>query len=205
MSPDDPGTCGDGSSGGGGGTPPEPTIAELVAQYTQNIQYVINAVDDQDIVQAYDGFMDLLPGDLVYEYSGTYVVGIYASLGGLWLGGSNLIPAGGTIGLQVVVDAYGDIAFQLFIGAGIHVLPHAEVVAYRMDYYDTIPYTALEGGSAQISGALAGAGVTGEYIFVGGYSGMGYSVSLINLNLNIPLSLVVEVQYTTTLWASDWN
>ncbi len=192
---------GPGGGGGGSSTPP-PSIADQVIGFTNDLQDIITAVNSGDINNSVDEFMDLYPDAILLDHNGAYALGFYASYGGLWLGGSNILPIGGTVGLQIVYDDYGNLAIQYFIGAGIHVLPHADVVAYGMYYSGNIHYTDLEGFSAQISGSLLGAGVAGEYIFNGGYYGFGVSYSIFSLDLDfIDLTLVAEVQYTGTIYA----
>lgn len=171
--------------GGGGGGGSTPSTTDLALQYIDDIQEVVDAIENNDISLAKQSFSNLMPTTLVYDYDGTSVIGIYVSLGGIWLASGFIIPVGVTFGIQMVEDAFGEYAIQLFVGGGIHVLPHAELVAYRMNYIDDITYEDLEGLSAQISGTLIDAGLSGEYMFFSGYLGYGYSVSLIHPKLPI--------------------
>lgn len=194
-----------GPGGGGSNTSTSPSTLDQVIAFTGNLQDIIDAVSNNNIDYAYDEFMELYPNEISHEINGAVALGFYTSFGGLWLGGSNILPIGGTVGLQIVFDSYGNFAVQLFVGVGIHVLPHADVVAYGMYYFGDIHYEDLEGFSAQISGSLLNAGVSGEYIFNGGIYGVGYSYSIFQLNLGIPISLVAEIQYTDTLYAAPIN
>lgn len=186
--------------GGGGGTSTTPTIAEQVADFTDSIQEIIDTISDGDVNAGYNAFMVLFPESLVLDFPGATAKGVYASFGGLWLGGSNILPIGGTVGLQFVIDSYGNLAIQYFIGAGIHVIPHADVIGFAMYYIDIVHYTDFEGLSATISASLLTAGVTGEYIFNSGYYGLGLSVSIFSLDLGINLQLSAEIQYTDTIY-----
>jgi hypothetical protein len=188
----------DGGTGGGSST--TPTIAEQVADFTDSIQEIIDTISDGDVNAGYIAFMTLFPESLVLDLPGATAKGVYASFGGLWLGGSNILPIGGTVGLQFVLDSYGNLAIQYFIGAGIHIIPHADVIAFAMYYVETVHYTDFEGLSATISASLLTVGAAGEYIFNGGIYGFGLSVSIFSLDLGIDIQLSAEVQYTDTLY-----
>jgi len=150
----------------------------------------------------------LLPEALNDFSIGTGVIGVFASYGGLPTP-EGVIPIGGTLGIQFAFDDSGNLGVQAFIGLGLHAIPHGEITFYAINYIDAPDIYALNGLSVQ--GSLAGSyknnsfGLSGEYIFRGGYQGYGISYSPANFNLGsligININLVLELQYTWTLYS----
>jgi hypothetical protein len=204
MSPDDPATCDDNSLPGGSDTS-EPTIEDQVLEIVGSLQVLIDDISAGNILNAYGEFSDLIPAYIQHECFHTCTYGVYASFGGLWLGGSNILPLGGTVGLQFTIDPYGFLAAQVFWGVGIHILPHADVVAFSMFYFDDLHYYEVENSSIALSSSLFLSGPSGEYLTDGSHFGIGYSASIFELPLSINLNLTLELQNTETLGVVDLN
>ena len=179
-------------------------VLRKVDIYTEKVQVIIDKLEAGLINAAYDLLLQLLPNKLRRDSVGTSVVGIYGTFGGLWMGNA-YVPFGATAGIQAVLDANGDLAFQYFYGGGLHVLPHAEIGVFRY-YYPTVDsYTQLEGLSIQGAvNAFAGGGGA-EYI-LSGHVGGGINVMLVGINFSFNANFVFEVQYTgTIIGTKDWG
>lgn len=193
-----------GPGGGGSSSSSTPSIADQVIAFTEDLQDIIDAVSSGNVASSYDEFLDLYPSDILIDHEGACAIGVYTSIGGLWLGGTNLLPIGGSLGLQFVHDSYGNLAIQVFIGAGIHLLPHADVIAYGMYYFGDVHYTDLEGFSGQMAAEILIIGPTAEYVFNGDFWGLGISKSIFSLDLGlIDINIIAEIQYTATIYAGQ--
>ena len=191
-----------GGGGGGGSSSTSPSVSSIVIDYTNDIQSIINLVNTGNIYTAQNLLLNLYPLWMVIDHDGAYAIGAYASLGGLLIGG-NLIPIGGTIGVQIVYDSADIIAVQVFIGGGFHLLPHAEVTLFAMYFDGYVLYTDLEGIGISVSGSIGSWGASTSIALDGTITGVGMSYTLISVDLGLPINLVAEIVYTETIYSSD--
>lgn len=191
--------------GGGGGTGSSSItnsyseIINTINNYVLQIDEIINYVMNDEVSLALYEINDIIPSFLLHPHNGAWAMGIYASMGSFPIG-SGLLPVGGTIGIQFVYDSYNILAIQLFIGAGVHLLPHAEVVGYTMYYNGIVSYKDLEGWSAQLSASIVNWGISGEYIWSEDIYGFGFSSVIVKASLPINFNIVLEVQNTQTIY-----
>lgn len=191
-----------GGGGGGGSSSTSPSASSIVIDYTNDIQSIINLVNTGNIYSAQNLLLNLYPSWMIINHDGAYAVGAYASLGGLLIGG-NLIPIGGTIGVQIVYDSADIIAVQVFIGGGFHLLPHAEVTLFAMYFDGYVLYTDLEGIGISVSGSIGSWGASTSIALDGTINGVGMSYTLISVDLGLPINLVAEIVYTETIYVSE--
>jgi hypothetical protein len=191
-----------GGGGGRGSSSTTPSATTIVTNYVNDIQSIIGHVNNRNIYYAQNKLLNFYPSWMMIDHDGAYVLGVYASLGGLVFGG-NLIPIGGTLGIQIVYDSLDVIAFQIFIGSGIHLLPHAEVTIYTMYLNGYVLYTDLEGIGFSVSGTISNWGVATSISLDGEITGVGMSYTIVSVDLGLPVNLVAEVVYTETIYSTD--
>lgn len=161
-----------------------------------NIYYLLQSGEEE---KAYLLFMAEFPFERFSANPiGTVVYGLYGSVGAAAAIGSIIIPLGGTIGIQLAIDPNGTMDFQMFLGVGVHVIPHMEAGAFIVYYPDMSSTSYLLGGSIQLNASLFRNGLIGEQTF-NGYQGFGYAMRFAQISFPFPIpngNLIAEYQYT---------